>query len=109
MEVDQSLPIKQVNYSYKPQHVYQAPPQKRPRLYFTPTSLWSPESQQHYVEDPYHYDDNGYYEVELEDQQDEEMQQTDRDMKMYETQVNNKDQVANNDEENENVEFNFLE
>lgn len=108
MEVDQSLQTKQINYSNRPQNVYQAPPQKRPRLYFTPTSPWSPESQPYYVEDPYQYYDNGYYEVEQENQQEQQMQM-DRYMKMYEAQVNNKDQLTNDDEENENVEFNFLE
>lgn len=97
MEVDQSMKSRQINYSNRPQSTNQ-PPLKRPRLYFASTSQNQTDSQPE-------ENQNIEFEDEIEDNFDP--QQFERYLRVYESQA--RDDLVNDTEEDENVEFNFLE
>lgn len=97
MEIDQSMKSRQINYSNRPQSTNQ-PPLKRPRLYFATTS-------QHQTDSQPEENQNIEFEDEIEDNFDP--QQFEPYLRVYENQA--RDDLVNDTEEDENVEFNFLE
>lgn len=100
MDVDPSLNTRQVNYANRPQNSSQ-PAQKRPRMYFAETAS---NDNFEYVNNDDQYSEHGIYDDQNHDHN-QELQSFERYLKLYETQSAD----ADNNDDDEEAEFNFLE